>query len=74
MSIEIPVNERRPAPFLVCTYTFGDGALPTVRAAADIDQAAKLAEEAARASCQPVVRVYVFDETGRCRPVMTVRA
>ena len=73
MSIVIPVNERRPAPFLVCTYSFGEGALPTVRAAVDLRQAAEWAQAEARASCQPVVRVYAVDADGACSPVLTVR-
>jgi hypothetical protein len=73
VSIAIPVNERRPAPFLVCTYSFGEGALPTVRAAVDLGQAADFAHAEACASCQPTVRVYAVDPDGVCSQVMMVR-
>jgi hypothetical protein len=66
-------NDRRPAPYLVCTYTFGDSELPTVRAARDLSHAAGLAEQEAAARCGPVVRVYVVGDSGQCDLVMTVQ-
>lgn len=64
-------DKSRPAPFLVCTYSFGEDELPTVRAAFDMDQATVLAQMEANASCQPVVRIYAIDEV--CRLVTSLR-
>lgn len=73
-------DKHRPAPFLVCTYSFGEDQLPTVRAANDLDQATDVARLEAAASCMPLVRVYAIEETRSyaesqtiCRLVASVR-
>jgi len=53
-------DKRRPAPLLVCTYSFGESELPTVRAARSPEHAATIAHEGAAAACRPIVRVYWF--------------
>lgn len=63
----------RPAPLLVCTYSFGEGELPTVKAARDPVQAAELARAEASAACRPTVRVYAFDDCGSCQLAWSVR-
>ena len=55
-------NKHLPAPFLVCTYSFGEGELPTVRAAYDAPHATGIARNEAAASCIPVVRVYSMED------------
>lgn len=65
------IDKRRPAPLLVCTYSFGESELPTVRPAGTLDQAAGIAREEAAAACRPLVRVYSFDPD--CQLVMSVR-
>ena len=67
-------DKNRPAPYLVCTYSFGEGELPTVRTADDPFRAQEIAQQEAAAKCMPVVRVYSIDEDGTCKLVMSVRA
>lgn len=59
-------TKHRPAPLLVCTYSFGEGELPTVHAARDADHAQALAQAEAAAACRPTVRVYSVDDDGQC--------
>lgn len=69
-------DKCRPAPILVCTYSFGEGQLPTLRAAFDVDQATELAKQEAAAKCQPLVRIYSFEEMQSysvCRLVSSLR-
>jgi hypothetical protein len=71
--VAMGVNKHRPAPYLVCTYSFGEGELPTVRAANDIGHATEIARREAAAVCQPMVRIYVFEDDGRGTLVMGLR-
>lgn len=61
-STMMATDKHRPAPFLVCTYSFGENQLPTVRAAYDFEHATDISRLEAAASCQPVVRVYSIEE------------
>jgi len=72
-------DKHRPAPLLVCTYSFGETELPTVRAAYHLEQAMDIARQEAAATCMPVVRVYSLEgtdpDTGAavCKLVSSVR-
>lgn len=66
----IPTNKRVPAPFLVCTYSFGEGDLPTVRAAYDAAHATGIARLEAGAACVPIVRIYSIEEMPTDRGVV----
>lgn len=72
----ILTDKHRPAPVLVCTYSFGEGQLPTLRAAYDIEHANELAKQEAAAKCQPLVRIYTLEEMQSysvCRLVSSLR-
>lgn len=72
MITDIVTDKYQPAPFLICTYSFGESELPTVRPARSLGDATDIAKMEAAAKCQPIVRVYSFDEDG-CRLVLTMR-
>jgi len=74
------VSDGRPAPYLVCTYSFGEADLPTIRAAYDLGHATDVAKLEAAASCRPIVRVYSLEEVSEyaagsvtCRLVTSLR-